>query len=822
MKFWNSCLGSLICAAATSAAIAQTPVLSTLEAPYAPIQSQVQMAGNTYPSGTVAYGPAGTPLVLSGSNLGDNGVVWFFAYKNGQLDTRTGPFQGVVTLWTANQIFLKVPSNAVSGLVQVVSGDKTSNPLPFVVTGGAYSASCPAGPSPNQLQITTDSLTDGTVSHSYSLQLQAKGGSNSYTWSIYSGSLPAGMSLSSAGVISGTPTSASGPVSFAVQVVDTSTPQQHDEATLSLEVAAQPEAGSNASLYNFSIQNSGGSTEGYDGVGNVIGFTDSVNGGPWTMTYDSLNRLATANGSQDDNLYPNYCWQYDNFGNRAWQTSASTPYSNSSGGANACTAGSGPSWGASYNTSNQISGGQYAYDAAGNIDADSTTGNSYLYDGEGRICAMQQSIDGTTTMTQYIYDAEGHRVAKGSINSWSCDTTSNGFSVTTVYVLDQSGNQMTEMANTSTTQTPSWQWAHTNVFAPGLSATYDADPSGLTAGPLSFHLSDWLGTRRQQTDYAGNPQLNFTGLPYGDGLTTIPVSSTDAADATEHHFTGKERDAESGNDYFLARYYGSSMGRFLSPDSVGGSPDNPQSWNLYSYVLNNPLINTDPDGHACVLQTRTSDTTETVSVASQGDCSGVTVQDGQSATYVNGTVNLSDISAGADGHSIDIGFTSYDGNSSGVQNSSSAPYPDSPNTDPNWGNNAQGYATLGAANTVVKGAAIATGVAFGGLAAAETVPGAVAAVGRWGLQRLAIGASSPALLNLINRLYQAQDEIPGGTAGAVRNEVMTGEYINGGHSIKAAEMITALQNLIKSGQLSGSDQTIAGHIISDLKNSLGR
>jgi hypothetical protein len=78
------------------------------------------------------------------------------------------------------------------------------------------------------------------------------------------------------------------------------------------------------------------------------------------------------------------------------------------------------------------------------------------------------------------------------------------------------------------------------------------------------------------------------------------------------------------------------------------------------------------------------------------------------------------------------------------------------------------------------------------------------------------------LLNLINRLYQAQDEIPGGTAGAVRNEVMTGEYINGGHSIKAAEMITALQNLIKSGQLSGSDQTIAGHIISDLKNSLGR
>ncbi len=54
--------------------------------------------------------------------------------------------------------------------------------------------------------------------------------------------------------------------------------------------------------------------------------------------------------------------------------------------------------------------------------------------------------------------------------------------------------------------------------------------------------------------------------------------------------TGKERDQESGNDYFGARYYGSSMGRFMSPDwsaSPEGVPyaqlDNPQSLNLYGY-----------------------------------------------------------------------------------------------------------------------------------------------------------------------------------------------------------------------------------------------
>jgi len=63
--------------------------------------------------------------------------------------------------------------------------------------------------------------------------------------------------------------------------------------------------------------------------------------------------------------------------------------------------------------------------------------------------------------------------------------------------------------------------------------------------------------------------------------------------------TGKERDSESGNDYFPARYYASSMGRWTSPDPSGlylADPENPQTLNLYSYVVNNPLRFVDPDG----------------------------------------------------------------------------------------------------------------------------------------------------------------------------------------------------------------------------------
>ncbi len=76
--------------------------------------------------------------------------------------------------------------------------------------------------------------------------------------------------------------------------------------------------------------------------------------------------------------------------------------------------------------------------------------------------------------------------------------------------------------------------------------------------------------------------------------TTLFISS---------RFTGKERDQESGNDYFGARYYASTMGRWLSPDLPFADQDteNPQSWNLYSYVRNNPLNRIDDSGMLTII-----------------------------------------------------------------------------------------------------------------------------------------------------------------------------------------------------------------------------
>jgi RHS repeat-associated protein len=216
--------------------------------------------------------------------------------------------------------------------------------------------------------------------------------------------------------------------------------------------------------------------------------------------------------------------------------------------------------------------------------------NSYIYDAEGRICAVKsEPVPGTYSMTAYVYDADGNRVAKGALSSWPtdglCPNLAPGgvFTPTNSYVLGPSGEQLTETDGNG-------NWIHSNVFAAGmLISTYDMAPTGapaVNAPAVHFQLEDWLGSRRVQTDIAGNQEETFSNLPFGDGLIANPVSGAPptADDATEHHFTGKERDQESGNDYFGARYYASTMGRFLSPDwSAKEEPvpyaklDNPQS-----------------------------------------------------------------------------------------------------------------------------------------------------------------------------------------------------------------------------------------------------
>jgi RHS repeat-associated protein len=116
-------------------------------------------------------------------------------------------------------------------------------------------------------------------------------------------------------------------------------------------------------------------------------------------------------------------------------------------------------------------------------------------------------------------------------------------------------------------------------------------------------------------------------------------SSMTEFDSCASRYTGKERDAESGLDYFGARYYGSSMGRFMSPDPSGAAfsdPGNPRSWNMYSYVQNNPLNSVDPDGLDCVYIDNDSGQ---MTGFNRGDCDNSTTASANSGYYFDGTVN---------------------------------------------------------------------------------------------------------------------------------------------------------------------------------------
>ncbi|MGA8300564.1 MAG: putative Ig domain-containing protein [Terriglobales bacterium] len=120
---------------------------------------------------------------------------------------------------------------------------------------------------PPPLQITTTSLPNGTTGSSYAATLAATGGVQPYSWSVTSGSLPAGLTLTSnSGQISGTPT-ATGAFAFTVQVKDSENPAVAVTANLSITIAAGtplqintstlPE-GSEATSYAVTLAASGG------------------------------------------------------------------------------------------------------------------------------------------------------------------------------------------------------------------------------------------------------------------------------------------------------------------------------------------------------------------------------------------------------------------------------------------------------------------------------------------------------------------------------------------------------------------------------------
>jgi RHS repeat-associated protein len=270
-----------------------------------------------------------------------------------------------------------------------------------------------------------------------------------------------------------------------------------------------------------------------------------------SYTYDSLNRLA---GMQETNGIKESCkpisspttpytitWTYDAWGNRTIQQPNNGTCSFSQ----------------AVNANNQFSAG--SYDAAGDLLGDGV--HAYAYDAEGRIL----NVDGGNTAL-YVYNAFGQRVAKGTS------------SANTYYIYGADGQVMAERDAHN-------NWIQTYFY-------FGGQPLGLYSGQnTDFLHRDHLGSTRLVTLSNASISDSMDYLPFGEQIA--------GASATTHKFTGDERDSETNLDHTDFRQYSSALGRWMTPDPAGLDTvhlTNPQSWNRYPYVINDPIDLLDPDG----------------------------------------------------------------------------------------------------------------------------------------------------------------------------------------------------------------------------------
>ncbi len=307
--------------------------------------------------------------------------------------------------------------------------------------------------------------------------------------------------------------------------------------------------------YNFNL--------GVSNNGNVMGIsnnrdtTRSV-----TSTYDSLNRISSALTTSTHSTSPANCWG-ETYSADAWgnlQSIAATTNSNYTG----CSQESGFDFTNFIGTNNRITYTGYGYDAPGNLNSGSGV-SGISYNAENELV--------TAAGVAYKYDGDDKRVQKSSGTLYWYGVGTDALDET-----DLSGNLSNEYV----------------YFGSRIARR---DPSN----NVFYYFADHVGTSRTIAEVAAGQStatLCYDADFYPFGVERTPIVNTCSQN---YKFTGKERDIESALDNFGARYDSSWLGRFMSPDpfSRAGLPldtQDPQSWNAYAYVRNNPLNLTDPDG----------------------------------------------------------------------------------------------------------------------------------------------------------------------------------------------------------------------------------
>jgi RHS repeat-associated protein len=316
------------------------------------------------------------------------------------------------------------------------------------------------------------------------------------------------------------------------------------------------------------------------GTHETVGFTAIQ-----TYTYDSLNRLKTANETVDSDETWSQTFTYDRFGNRRFDESGTTTLTKTCGMSPTFTVCPGdrkienPEI---LSANNQIKADQdgdnsadYTYDSAGNLTMQAS-GLISVYDGENKQVEAKNS--NSQTIGRYWYDGDGKRVKKYV----------PGTGEITIFIYDAGGKLVAE-----------------------YSTVLSDKPK------VAYITNDNLGSPRINTDADGSVQTRTDYYPFGQVMTD-PIRIEEngyKSDEVRKKFTGYERDDETGLDFAQARYFNAAHGRFITTDpymiifemKAGADNDEQkkilleymaqaQNWNKYAYCLNNPLKLLDPQG----------------------------------------------------------------------------------------------------------------------------------------------------------------------------------------------------------------------------------
>jgi RHS repeat-associated protein len=146
------------------------------------------------------------------------------------------------------------------------------------------------------------------------------------------------------------------------------------------------------------------------------------------------------------------------------------------------------------------------------------------------------------------------------------------------------------------------------VYGVGGKLAEEYDTTAPAEGGVRYLAVDHLGSTRMTFDSGGTAKQCMDYLPYGEqipqGVNGRSGACWGSAAEPRVKFTGKERDAETGLDWFNTRYFSAAQGRFTSPDGMIAKKEwlsDPQRWNHYAYVRNNPLRYIDPNGEDLVV-----------------------------------------------------------------------------------------------------------------------------------------------------------------------------------------------------------------------------